>query len=340
MNIRTADGASHEGRDASGNEIFKVSMPLDDEGYFGRECPSCHQIFRIHSDDYDALPDDLVLTCPYCGHRDEHSTFMTTQQKDRADRVAFDFANQMISDMLDKSFGSLARSTRNNKFVKISYRSKPFFPEPLPGINEERLIRERTCPTCGVRYAVFGEHRFCPVSGALDPADIARDALAAESAKLDAMSEIPEPQRSALREQGVLDRIAVDTLSRVVGVVETLASAQFNERVENAATLLKGKGNVFQRLDDLADLFDAHHGIEARTAEGVDWPTLKRLWAARHSHVHADGLVDEKYLKAVPSTSLKPGQRVVVTETDARTAIAQAGALCAALGPFHVDLDG
>lgn len=327
MNVRTASGASFNGSDSSGNASFTVSIPVDDEGYFGRECPTCHQIFRMHSGDYEALPNDLVLTCPYCGHQDEHSEFMTQQQKDRVMRVAQDYGTQLVSEMLDKSFGSLARSTRNNSFLKIAYRSTPFFPEPLPGINEERLIRERTCPTCQVRYAVFGEHRFCPVSGSLDPADIGRDALAAETAKLNAMSEIQEPQRSTLREQGVLDRVAVDTLGRVVGVVETLAASQFNALVPNAAAVVRGKGNVFQRLDDLADLFAAHLGIDVRTAEGVDWSTLKRLWAARHSHVHADGLVDEKYLKAVPSSLLKLRQRVVITDTDARTAIAQAVAL-------------
>ena len=338
MDFRTASGASFDGRDSSGNVNFTVSMPVDDEGYFGRECPACEQTFRIHSDDYDALADDVVLTCPYCGHQAKNDQFFTQQQLDRLGRVALDYGTQLVSDMLDKSFGAMARSTRNNKFVKVSYRSTPFFPEPLPGINEERLIRERTCPTCKVRYAVFGEHRFCPVSGALDPADIARDALAAETAKLDAMSEIQEPQRSALREQGVLDRVAVDTLGRVVGIVETLAASQFNQQVQDAAAIVKGKGNVFQRLDDLADLFAAHLGIDVRTADGVEWGTLKRLWAARHSHVHADGLVDERYLKAVPSSSQKLGQRVVVTETDARTAIAQAAALCEALVPASSEL--
>lgn len=331
MNVRTASGASFNGRDSSGDASFTVSIPVDDEGYFGRECPACDRTFRMHSGDYKALPNDLVLTCPYCGHQADHSEFMTQQQKERVMRVAQDYGAQLVSQMLDKSFGSLARSTRNNSFVRVSYRSTPFFPEPLPGINEERLIRERTCPTCEVRYAVFGEHRFCPVSGPLDPADIGRDALAAETAKLNAMSEIQEPQRSTLREQGVLDRVAVDTLGRVVGVVETLAASQFNALVPDAAAILKGKGNVFQRLDDLSDLFAGHLGIDVRTLEGVDWSTLKRLWAARHAYVHADGLVDEKYLKAVPSSLLKLGQRVVITETDARTAVAQAAALVDAI---------
>jgi hypothetical protein len=251
VNYRTADGASYEGKDSLGNARFKVTIPLDEEGYLGRECPKCIQTFRVHNEEYDNLPDDLVLTCPYCGHRDDRSEFMTTQQVARLTQVARDYALQMISDTLDTSFKRMARSTSRNRFVKITYRSTPFYPEPLPGINEERLVRERTCATCGLRYAVFGDHRFCPVSGYLGALEIARDALAAEKAKLDVMAEIPEPSRASLREQGVFDRIAVDTVSRVVGIVETLASAQFHERVSDAEMIVKGKGNVFQRLDDL-----------------------------------------------------------------------------------------
>lgn len=332
MSFRTADGANYQGRDASGHERFSVSIPYDEHGYFGRECPACHQIFRMNGEDYDALPDDLVLTCPYCGHREEHSEFMTTQQRDRVMRVAQDAAMQLVTNALDKSFGSMARSTRKNRFVKVTYRSKPFYPQPLPGIDEERLVRERTCVECGVRYAVFGEHRFCPVSGALGASVVAEDALSAERIKLAALDDIPAEQRAVLREQGVFDRIAVDTLGRVVGIVEAFASSEFRRRVPTADAILKGRGNVFQRLDDTADLFAAQLDVDPRDAPDLDWEVLRRLWAARHAHVHADGRVDEKYLRAVPTTPLKVGQRIVVSSRDALTAIDLAAALCDVLG--------
>lgn len=332
MSFRTADGANYQGRDASGHERFSVSIPYDEHGYFGRECPACHQIFRMNGEDYDALPDDLVLICPYCGHRDEHSEFLTTQQRDRVMRVAQDAAMQLVTKALDKSFGSMARSTRNNRFVKVTYRSKPFYPQPLPGIDEERLVRERTCVECGVRYAVFGEHRFCPVSGALGASVVAEDALSAERIKLAALDDIPAEQRAVLREQGVFDRIAVDTLGRVVGIVEAFASSEFRRRVPTADAILKGRGNVFQRLDDTADLFAAQLDVNPRVAPDLDWEVLRRLWAARHAHVHADGRVDEKYLRAVPTTSLKVGQRIVVSSRDALSAIDLAATLCEVLG--------
>jgi hypothetical protein len=169
----------------------------------------------------------------------------------------------------------MARSTRHNKFIRVEYRSKPFYPRLLPGINEEALIRTRTCPTRQVRYAIFGDHHFCPFSGPLSAGDVATDALAAESAKLDALASIPPEAAPALREQDVFDRIYVDTLGSVVGTVETLAKDVFSARVANASRLLAGKGNIFQRRDHLAELFSARLGIDLRARPGISWDALK-----------------------------------------------------------------
>lgn len=61
----------------------------------------------------------------------------------------------------------------------------------LPGINEENLVRARVCEDCGLKYAVFGEHRFCPVCGALPARIVALDALAADQTRIDVLSKVP-----------------------------------------------------------------------------------------------------------------------------------------------------
>jgi hypothetical protein len=47
---------------------------------------------------------------------------------------------------------------------------------------------------------------------------------------------------------------------------------------------------------------------------------------------HCDGIVDTKYLQAVPASGLRPGQRLRATEELARAAIRNADALCRAIG--------
>jgi hypothetical protein len=117
-----------------------VSMPADEDGFFGRQCPECGLIFRMDVQDYDALPDNLVLWCVYCGCHQEHSEFMTDQQRDRAIRAAEEFAAQLVQRSLDTTFGRLARSGPRGGPASFSYRSRPRYPRPLPGINE--LLRD------------------------------------------------------------------------------------------------------------------------------------------------------------------------------------------------------
>lgn len=233
---------------------MRVSVPTDEDGFFGRECPECSMIFRIDGDDYEVLPDDLTLWCVYCGHHDELSHFLTTQQRERLTRAVGDLGMQMISRGLSEAFRGLSRgsSRRGALSFSVCYKEKPFYPRPLPGIDEERLARIRTCAQCQVRYAVFGEHRYCPVCGPLPAASVAFDALQADTARLDALDSLPPDATAVLREQGVFTRSWVDTIENVVGVVEALGSSVFRSAVPDAEDRLKGKGNVFQRLDDMA----------------------------------------------------------------------------------------
>jgi len=61
--FRFPDGVEFLGDGGDGNVNFSVSIPVDDDGFFGRECPECEQHFRIAHEDYEALPDDLRLWC-------------------------------------------------------------------------------------------------------------------------------------------------------------------------------------------------------------------------------------------------------------------------------------
>ncbi len=142
---------------------------------------------------------------------------------------------------------------------------------------------------------------------------------------------VPAEAVPALREQGVFERIYVDTLGNVVGTVETFAKQIFATNVVGPAMVLAGNGNVFQRLDDLADLFAAHFGVDIRAALGSGLDEMKELWAARHVHTHNGGVVDEQYLRKVPTSPLVLGQRVLVGESDTRRAIVLGLVLCDAI---------
>jgi len=334
--FRMPDGAQIVGRHGHVFEM-RVSVPTDEHGFFGRQCPACAQLFRVDGDDYEALPDDGRLWCVYCGHHAEHGEFTTEQQHARLTRAVDDLGVQIIGRTLDKTFGGLARRSRFRSpprsgfgiSIEMKYRSTPFYPQPLPGIDEEKLIRVRQCAGCALRYAVFGEHRYCPVCGPL-PADVvALDALAAETARLDCLAHLPGTTTATLREQGVFTRIWVDTVENLVGLIETMASAVFHAAVTDAAERVKGTGNVFQRLDDTADLFVAAGFPDLRTVlDQPTWQRLQQTWAIRHLFTHRDGVVDGRYLATVPGSTAQIGQRLTITEQMCRQAINDTEQLC------------
>lgn len=317
-------------RDAYGNLILSVTIPTDADGYLGRECPGCAQVFRVHGYDFEALAVDAALLCPYCGHRADADEYLTKQQWALAEQAAYNAAGQQVTSMLQKSARSLRHSCRGSG-LSISIDVRRFKPVPLPGIHEEQLIRERACGACAFRYSVFSMHGFCPRCGPLPAADVATDALAAQTTKLNVIAALPSEERRPLREQGVLEGIHVETLGQTVSIVETLARTTFRARVPDADDVLKGKGNVFQRLDDLASLFRDHLALDVRDTHGLDWVSLSRLWETRHAYTHAGGRVDARFLRRVPDSRLKEGQRIVVTEADAHTALHHAGLLCSAI---------
>lgn len=102
------DGVGEITESNDGFEV-SISIPGDDDGYFGRECPSCEAPFKMRSDEYKALPDETELTCPYCGHREEHSAFMSSAQHARAMAAAEGLLEQWahghLNDVLGSAFG-------------------------------------------------------------------------------------------------------------------------------------------------------------------------------------------------------------------------------------------
>ena len=215
---RLPDGAAIVSEE-DGVVKMSVTMPVDDVGHFGRQCPECRRMFRINAEDYKTLPDDQLLTCPYCCVVKSHSEYMTEQQKQRALAAAGEYAQQLVKGSLNDVFKNLAQKSRprGRGGISITYTaSADTEPDALPEIDEESPIRERTCIQCSTRYAIFGEHIACPVCGRLRPEVVSRDALEAQEVTLAMLEDLPTDLLNQLRESGALDRTAAGTLGSVV----------------------------------------------------------------------------------------------------------------------------
>lgn len=308
----------------------RVSIPLDEDGFFGRACPECETPFKMLHEQYEALPEDLDLTCPYCGHCTGHSDFITPAQLARVEAAAGSIAEQYVHDELGKMFGSVFnKSSRRRRssggLLSLEITYEPGSPPPiraLPEVIEQEVRRVIPCPACGNRYAVYGASSFCPVCGPRAATETVLEAIAAARASVNLEDTLPEDQREEMRAAGVFERFAVDAVKSTVSLFEVYAREQFGERCSKAAEITRGKGHVFQRLDDTARLFNDHVGLDLPGLVGPErWKQLQDSFARRHILVHQHGIVDQRFLDRTTNSGLRLGQRLIVTREQALQAL-------------------
>ena len=188
------------------------------------------------------------------------------------------------------------------------------------------------CTVLGNRYAVFGEHVACPVCGRLPAKVVAEDALEAQEAALAALNQVPEAILAQLREAGSLERTAAGALGSIVSILESFLKQTFHDRVVGGDALTAGRGNVFQRPGDAAQLYRDHFGVDLPGMMGTgEWDRFCLLYCIRHLITHANGLVDQRHLDRFPGRGFVLGQRVHVALADAREAIELARRLVTAV---------
>lgn len=100
-----------------------VTLRSDEKGYLDRECPNedCLYTFKILMKDWDEKVSDKMY-CPLCGHIDSTDKWWTQDQLEKMKDIASSWAMDYIGKELDKVFGDFARSTRNNKFMRVTYK--------------------------------------------------------------------------------------------------------------------------------------------------------------------------------------------------------------------------
>jgi hypothetical protein len=308
---------------ALGNRIG-VSIPRDDEGYLGRECPhsDCLGYFKIRPGT-GLKGTDLPCHCPYCGHTGSHQTFWTPAQVEYAKSVAM----QQIAQAVRKDLKQLEfeHKPRGPFGIGISMKLKPGAPVPIRYYREEQLETHVTCAACTLDYAVYGVFGYCPdcrthnsfqilernlalidkqiaVAGTLDDAELRRhlieDALENCVSSFDGFAR--ETARIAATRRGVAK-----------------ASYSFQNLARANATLLK------------------HFNIDwASAVEPTSWRTAVLGFMRRHLIAHRAGVVDQQYREETGDTAAQIGRRIRIDEAQVR----EVAAAVRALGQSLADL--
>lgn len=302
---------------------MNIEIPMkilsDEKGYLDRQChnENCLFDFKVNLHDWeDKLSDDKAY-CPMCGNVDSLDNWYTDEQEEAIQEIAADYVRCYMLGELDKMFSNFARSMRNNKYVKVTYkRDTPvtFVNNPI-GAKEEWNL-DITCDKCGTRYSVIGSAYFCPCCGynsASNVFDNSMDTITKMVQSLDEMKTTLTAQFDMDTAETMCRSMLENSFGQVVSAFQKFAQCRYKE-----ISGVEKRVNDFQMVDKGSQYFrdETGSGYEAfLSADEID--RMKLYFQRRHIIEHNTGIVDQQYIDKSGDTDYSVGQRVVVKTSEA-----------------------
>jgi len=274
-----------------GDRTIRVSLPTDEQGMVGQQCPSpeCGQYFKLKPGTGLPIED---CGCPYCGTRADSSEFLTYDQLEYAKSVA---AKQVLEPTLrdfKRNIEALNRPSRGSLIdIKFSVNLPPFRTHSYQESDVETHV---TCTNCGLEFAVFGVFAFCPDCGQLNAFDVFEACLEVCRRRL-RLLDLPE----TAADQELVKAILVDALRSAVAAFDALGKKLRQARPDVFPDRPK---NLFQNVAALDRSLDKATGAGLAARLGADgFDNLVRLFQVRHVYEHNLGVVDEEFVAKVPA---------------------------------------
>lgn len=296
-----------------------VTLHSDEKGYFDRECPNenCLYTFKVLMKDWEEKVSDDEVHCPLCGYVDTADKWWTQDQLEKMQEIAASWAMNYIQGELDKSFKKLARSTRNNKFIRIKYkpgRKITFTNNPIG--QREEWETEICCEKCGTHYSVIGSAYFCPCCGFNSAVSSFNDSLDSIEKMLESLGEM----KSMLTDKYNADSAETMCRSMLEGSIGEMVSA-FQKFASCKYDELSGKTsrvNDFQIVEKGSQLFEEETGKKyEHWLSDAEMAFMKLMFQRRHLIEHNNGMIDQRYLDKTGDTNYSLGQRIIIKEDDA-----------------------
>lgn len=301
-----------------------ITIHSDEKGYFDRECPNenCLYTFKINMQDWKEKISDDEVHCPMCGHIDTADKWWTQEQLESMQEIAASYAMSMITKELDKAFGKLARSTRNNKFLKITYKpSKKITFQNNPIGQSEEWETDITCEKCGTRYSVIGSAYFCPCCGhnsAVSAFNESTDSIEKMLKSLPEMKQLLTESYGRDKAETMCRGLLESSLGDIVSSFQKFASCHYDKLTREISRV-----NDFQIVEKGSQLFKdaAGKGYEEWLSD-KELHDMNMFFQRRHLIEHNNGMVDQKYVDKSGDNSYVIGQRLVIKENDAYALLA------------------
>src|SRR5947209_14270020 len=88
-----------------------ISVPLDNDGYFDRRCPSeaCQADFKILMEDWKAKVSDDQVFCPICREEAKATEWNTPEQQEYIRQVGINYVQGLIGQALSQDASDFNR---------------------------------------------------------------------------------------------------------------------------------------------------------------------------------------------------------------------------------------
>lgn len=297
-----------------------ITIHSDEKGYFDRECPNpeCLYTFKINLKEWEEKVSGKEMHCPMCGHTASSDQWWTQEQLAEQKKIVENYAQYYAANMLNNMFKKKVQSTRQNKYIRITYklgRKISFHNTPIG--QREEWEHEITCEKCGTQFSVIGAAYFCPCCGHNSVDRTFEDSIDRITKMLNAIPSMRltlEENNSKDDAENICRALLERSIGDIVSAFQKFACCRYEAVAGKSARV-----NDFQIVGKGSQLFYSACGKKYSDWLGeCELAAMHLLFQRRHILEHNGGIVDAKYLQNSGDNTYVEGQRVIVKESDAR----------------------
>jgi len=285
---------------------MSITLPLDEKGMVGRECPKCELVFNIKPGT-GLKGEDLPCHCAYCGHVAPHNQFFTKAQIEYANSVAIRHVTDQLYRQLKRlEFNHPARGPFDIG-ISMKVTTRPY---PIRYYGERELETEVVCDQCTLLYSIYGAFAFCPDCGSHNSFTI----LITNLELADKMLTLAAGQGRDLAEQ-----LIGDALENVVSGFDGFGRELCRVAAPKATNPLEAEDVRFQNLTGARARVQKLFSIDLTTlVTANEWEFACRCFQKRHLLAHKVGVVDEDYLQATSDPAAVVGRKIQITPDEVK----------------------
>jgi hypothetical protein len=282
-----------------------VTLPRDERGLTGRECPKCEKIFKVKTGT-GLTEKDLPCHCPYCGHIAANNHFHTKEQVEYIRSVGVSKVREMLHNELKKL--EFNHPPRGPLGIGISMKLKPHSPTPIRYYYEKNLETDVICDRCTLAYAIYGEFAFCPDCCSHNSITI----LKKNVEFVEKMISLAEKQ-----EHGLAERLIGDALENLVSAFDGFGREICRVASQKSTNPTEAKDVRFQNISGAQKRLQKLFGFDFSAFFLQDeWKFVCRCFEKRHLLAHKMGVVDEDYVQTTSDHSVIVGRKIVIAATE------------------------